>query len=56
MTIMGISKKMQVIVNLIYFTHFTEQPSRKTSFVAELPLMANWWLKISKLGERYPQN
>lgn len=56
MTILGVSKKMLVILNLIYFTHFTEQPAGKTNFVAELPLMTHWGLKFSKLGKRYPQN
>lgn len=50
MTILVVSKKMQVILNLIYFTHFTEQPEGK------LPSTTHWGLKFSKLGKRYPQN
>lgn len=56
MAILVVSKKMQVILNLIYFTHFTEQPEGKTKFVAELPSTTHWGLKFSKLGKRYPQN
>ena len=56
MTILRVSKEIQVIVNLIYFTHFTEQPADKTSFVVELPLMIHGGLKFRYLQKRYPQN